>query len=521
MSSIVRVILSIYLLLFCFQSTAQKCWSTSRDKGKGKELFELENGTFVTEDDEPYSGSVYSWYNENRLCAKGMVEDGLKEGKWESYFPGGAGVQSVTTFSKGIPKGSTVYYHTSGKVQGEINYDKKGLAQGEYTFKYEEGTIQEKGTFLNDELHGTVEEFKESGEPKAITDYKNGKKHGKRLSYHYSEGYLLLEENWKNDKKDGAFIEYFETGKPKTEEFYVDGKRDGESKQYFTSGELSSITTYKADAQEGPYISFNGDGDTSLYSLYEDGSKILERNFSLEGKVLTVSTFDEDGREHGKSIEYYKNIDGRIKSIRTYEHGKLKGEILEFYKSGNIKIRREFGNEGEWTHYKYYDLENEMIETETQMLDKVKHGVYKEYFRDGRVEIEGEYANGKQNGTWKKYNKDNIMYQLKSYKNGKKHGKFESYSFDGTLKETKTYKDGGQEGEHKTYFNTGKLESITNYENGKKNGEYILYDKSGEVIEQGQYKNDLREGTWKHKYQKHEYINGVKQPTKKTHIIME
>src|SRR5690606_20296851 len=139
--------------------------------------------------------------------------------------------------------------------------------------------------------------------------------------------------------------------------------------------------------------------------------------------IRSHSTFDDKGKEHGKIINYRSNPVGQMESIKTFEHGELKGEVLHFFKSGNLKSRRQVGIDGKWTAYEYYDFENEPIEKETQMLGTKKHGVYKEYEKDGSIQLESAYTDGKEDGIRKKYWKDGTLFTLETYQNGKKEGR--------------------------------------------------------------------------------------------------
>ncbi|MEX2483084.1 MAG: hypothetical protein WED10_00895 [Brumimicrobium sp.] len=506
----IRVLICINLLFFSVENTAQLCWSTSKDNGKGLELEELSDRVFATEKGEIYSGEVYSWHQEGVLCAKGKVHEGLREGEWKTYFIGGA-LESVGTYSKGKGQGTFEFYHPSGELRGKIKYDEEGLAQGSYSFRFPDGTIEEKGVFLNGENEGLKEEFFKNGVITHIkTNYDQGKLNGARTNY-FSNGNVSEEENWKNNQKHGAFTKYYDTGIKKSEKFYVEGKKDGEFKQFSPSGKLLAITTYKSDSKNGADITFNDEGDTSLYVLYEDNIRKFERNYS-SGVIVSDKPFDNEGKKHGQVINYNTKYAGQIKSIFTFEHGELKGEALYyFYNSGNLERRKQFGIEDEWTAYEYYDFDEETIETKTQMLGKIKHGVYKKYRKDGSVEIECYYSKGKENGTWKKFKSNGDLFELKTYKNGKKDGRYELYSHSGELKEEGTYKNGRKDGEFFEYYNDGEPKTKSTYVNGKLEGEYIKWDEEGRTLETGQYKNGYRNGVWREKLREYTYIKGVKQ----------
>ncbi|WP_461630558.1 hypothetical protein [Labilibaculum euxinus] len=52
-----------------------------------------------------------------------------------------------------------------------------------------------------------------------------------------------------------------------------------------------------------------------------------------------------------------------------------------------------------------------------------KEGIWKEYFKDGKLVATGAYKNGKKVGKWEEYTNRNISFRIIRYKNGKKQGK--------------------------------------------------------------------------------------------------
>lgn len=519
--------LSLIIFLISFQSFGQNCWSSSNADGSGMELTQLENGIFVNEAKAPYSGEVYSWFNESVRCAQGRSENGLRVGEWKTFFIGGS-LESVGMYIKGKPQGTFKFYHPSGKPHGEINHDADGKAQGPVTWFYEDGTMEAQSTFVNDKLEGLVSEYYKNGQIKTKTHYSNGKKNGTNSNFHES-GSQISEENWKNDLKDGAFIKYGTNGTKSIEEFYVENKRHGELKQYDQDGRLASVTTYGMDVQNGPEITFDAQGDTSTFYMYKNKKIVLERNFKA-GKVSKQITYDNNGKEHGPKIEYFTNVPGQIASIHTFEHGNLKGEWLEYYKSGilksrklhgiagecleyyesgNLKSRTQCGIEGEWTAFEYYDYETVTIAKKTEMLGTLKHGAYTEYKKNGSISVESHYAQGKLHGVHKEFWSADLIKELQNYENDQRHGRYESYNSIGKLEEEGSYDKGKKQGEFKKYHSSGKPKSSTFFFNGKKHGEYIEWNEKGKIVIQGKFENGDMEGVWLDNGKESEYIHGV------------
>ena len=110
--------------------------------------------------------------------------------------------------------------------------------------------------------------------------------------------------------------------------------------------------------------------------------------------------------------------------------------------------------EGEFANY-YPDG---TLSTRTIFKNDLPHGEFKQYFSNGKVNLEGAYVDGKLTG------KQVIYYET---------GAIQSEDF---------YKNNLLEGESKTFFENGKLRSISHFKEGKKHGKALIYDEEGTLI---------------------------------------
>ena len=72
-------------------------------------------------------------------------------------------------------------------------------------------------------------------------------------------------------------------------------------------------------------------------------------------------------------------------------------------------------------------------------------GFIKEYDRDGKLEFEGEYANGEKNGKGKEYYDGNLIFEGE-YLNDKRNGKGKEYYYDSKLRFEGEYINGKRKG---------------------------------------------------------------------------
>jgi antitoxin component YwqK of YwqJK toxin-antitoxin module len=108
------------------------------------------------------------------------------------------------------------------------------------------------------------------------------------------------------------------------------------------------------------------------------------------------------------------------------------------------------------------------------------HGKITNYYKSGRIQMTGNYMNGKQNGEF-------IWY----YENGKEkervvytHGESTILSaFDSTGKQTTI----NGYGYHELYYKNNIKKSVINYYNGNRNGKYVKWYDNGNKSEEGEY----------------------------------
>ncbi|HYC83581.1 MAG TPA: hypothetical protein VEB86_00105 [Chryseosolibacter sp.] len=76
----------------------------------------------------------------------------------------------------------------------------------------------------------------------------------------------------KGGKRDGLFIQYFETGEVESKTYYAKGKRNGRSVIYYKNGKIRQDRVYK------------------------DGTCLTAKDFTEEGFLRQVTTYDSAGR---------------------------------------------------------------------------------------------------------------------------------------------------------------------------------------------------------------------------------
>ena len=93
---------------------------------------------------------------------------------------------------------------------------------------------------------------------------------------------------------------------------------------------------------------------------------------------------------------------------------------------------------------------------------------YKEYSKDSVLLIEGQHDNnGLKIGLWKEYYKSGKIAAIELYQKGKLHGLYKSYHENGNIWSTGNYNQGNKEGKFEIYDQQGKLILIQHYSQDK------------------------------------------------------
>jgi len=136
----------------------------------------------------------------------------LREGKSFSYFEDGA-ILEEAYYQNGILEKERKLYFENGQVQAKENYENNQF-KGLYQAFYENGQLELEGYYTNGEMNNDWKRYYETGE-------------------------LMEVVTFKSNEENGPFIEYYKNGHKKAEGVYLEGDNEhGELKMYSETGEL-------------------------------------------------------------------------------------------------------------------------------------------------------------------------------------------------------------------------------------------------------------------------------------------
>ena len=116
-------------------------------------------------------------------------------------------------------------------------------------------------------------------------------------------------------------------------------------------------------------------------------------------------------------------------------------------------------------------------------------GLYKWYYKTGKIWREIHYKNGRKDGLERWYHKTGKLAEERNYKNGQKDGLEKWYYKTGKLWRAINYKNGQKDGLEKTYYPSGALAEKSNFKNGKRVGLTIKYLENGKTIAEIHHSN--------------------------------
>lgn len=372
------------------------------------------------------------------------------------------------------------------------------------------------GVQKDDHPTGFTQYFYENGMMQATGNYDDeGNRDGEWVFYFYN-GKVSRVKHYKEDEETGVDSSFYDNGVVRFVDVINDEDKTSVLSRYNYYGVPSSVITYKDDERNGPATFYNSFGTEKYNVAYVEGD--LEGEFIeyYDNKQIAVQVnYIKDERD-GLRKTYYKN--GQLKSEGTYVEGELEGELKTYFVNGNLKSEATYKEGVQINQTKTYHI-NGSLSSEGFYDEKgKKNGIYKEYDRAGKLNLEFTYKKGNL-VAYKVYHKDGTLLKEGKKKGGEflfenfysdgtrravgnyvgedgKTGLWKFYDRNGTLDEEETYNNGQLNGKNTSFYYNGKKHFTANYQSGKANGRYVRYYLNGQISRQGYYIEGDAEGNW-------------------------
>jgi antitoxin component YwqK of YwqJK toxin-antitoxin module len=215
-------------------------------------------------------------FNEGIKIEYGAV-DSLRNkiGIWSEYHNSGE-FRGKGLYANDKRIGDWVFYYPNEKVEQRGKYDKKGKAQGEWKWFYENGSLLREETYFDNLRNGIMTEYTEDGkiitkgeyiddmqegiwfyetpEYKEIGKYVNDKPDSLWKRFYMPKEKLRFEGRFLNGDEDGKHTWFWENGKKMTEGSFIGGMKQNDWK-FFDEAAFNYLTIFYENSVE---IKFQG-----------------------------------------------------------------------------------------------------------------------------------------------------------------------------------------------------------------------------------------------------------------------
>ena len=182
-------------------------------------LIEKDYSFYTKDTNKPYSGPVFSLYEDGKKKEKGSLKKGkmISKTKWKWYENGQ--MWSEENFKDGKVDGTFTFWYENGQKNYEQNY-KDGIKIGLWRSWFENGQKNYEIIYKDDKRDGLLTTWYEDGQKSSEGTFKDGIPDGLEMYWYengqkyreltYYNGELINEIYWTEDGLDyGEFVFYF------------------------------------------------------------------------------------------------------------------------------------------------------------------------------------------------------------------------------------------------------------------------------------------------------------------------
>jgi antitoxin component YwqK of YwqJK toxin-antitoxin module len=437
------------------------------------------NNLFMTEEGEPFSGTLCVRQNDLPHLAKNMF-NGLGLSSFHlRYLP-----NNPKAFKQPIFKGIVLH----------VDVD-EGILDGETKVFLD---LREAGSKLvykdlhHDFMYFLAKTFKNRIKI-AEFNLKNNALEGESKIWLPRDGgggfYLKASAHFENNLPNGIATVYYDNGEINREQEYKNGVISGNQKYYYRSGNIRQELI-----REGAFLkkklAYYDNGQLRSETIYDPKTRRLRsvKTWYPDGSKYMVDEYLHDNTNQYEA--YYSNGELQEKRINgKIEKYPPKGQIELFYNNGQLKSSYQYSDQGELNGpYEIYYSSGQMWEKGSYKNGK-KDGRLQKWYTNGQEAEDHQMVNGGIDGPYERYYYNGILWKKGTFKIGKAVGLYEKWFNNGQLAYSYHYDNGMLHGSYKKWYPDGTLRMDCHYKNGKLDGDYKNWKKNGSLYKSCQYKN--------------------------------
>jgi antitoxin component YwqK of YwqJK toxin-antitoxin module len=312
--------------------------------------------------------------------------------------------------------------------------------------------------------------------------------------------------------KHGAFVTLFPDGTTHASGLYKDGVLDGAWQRRHASGAIAEAGAYVAGQKHGTWKQLAPAGNVLGEYELANGTGI-ERRWFDDGPLYSEIAL-KSGVEHGPAK--YFAPDGTLLMSSRFADGKLDGPHVmgthrtigfdEKYSNGVLTGKREIWQSNVMIADEHYDRRGKLdgayklwrSKKVSRVEGRFSHGkriaTWVWHDRDGRIEKEGSYVDGKKDGVWKEYVENKVTFTAR-YAAGRPTGEIVYFNRNGDELGRFTMSDGT--GTWQTFWPNRRASSKTRMVKGVEDGAHQEFTIKGKLVVDGRYRGGLKHGVWK------------------------
>ncbi|PIE83757.1 MAG: hypothetical protein CSA07_05570 [Bacteroidia bacterium] len=315
--------------------------------------------------------------------------------------------------------------------------------------------------------------------------FSDGVKEGDCKRYDYKDR-LLSEASYRDGRMEGAYRAYHQNGKVSQKGRYSSGQQEGEWLYYDDEGAKIAVEHYAGGKPTGEWwklmTSSVGGGAGGWWAMLFEMHPEYKESAGGTVKVEEVSHY-RDGKHRGRS--YQRVVNGPMRWERDYEdEGTYTSK--EYYPNGKLELEKRLRNHKLDGHFKAYTKAGVLVADRVFREDVLEHETL--YWENGMPHYLKTYKHGELEGEYREWNEKGELISVGEYKGGSKSGLWKTYvPGEETLVSEILYKGGQPHGLAKFYSAANRVENQGEYVHGEKNGLWKRYDLAGKLREETEY----------------------------------
>ena len=206
----------------------------------------------------------------------------------------------------------------------------------------------------------------------------------------------------------------------------------------------------------------------------------------ITGTVRALVCFEGqyiNGKREGAFNVYVIDAADHAKRYRigeqSYSNNKLNGPWKTYTLGGTLANFQTFRNDTLDGISRFFGIDGKTIREETEYFNGQSKFIQKNFYKNGKAQMEVPYENGKINGVGKKYYESGALKEVAEFRDAKFHGLRKYYYPNGQLWIEQIYKEGKSWTVVANYTESGQKRDAGTLKNG--NGTVIFYNDDGSV----------------------------------------